>query len=170
MEGILGRIMATVLGLIALGGVILLMGTANDSSRISQTGQDMGTLATNVRSQFQQSSTLYQNFTTANQAALISAGVIPPDMVKAGAVVDAWNDAVALAPATPAGMAANSAFTITVGGASLTAQSCAKVVTSLTGYLSLVVGGQTFNQANLPDPTTAAAGCGTSTTITLTYM
>lgn len=171
MEGILGRIMATVLGLIALGGVVLLMSTATDSSRISQSGQDMGTLATNVRSQFQQSSSLYANFTNANIAALISSGVIPPDMVKSGTMVDAWNDPVTIQPSTPAGMVPNSAFSVTVGGGSLSAESCSKLVTSLTGYYSLTVGGTTFNTANPPDPTIAGTACGSgSTVMTIIYQ
>lgn len=171
MEGILGRIMATVLGLIALGGVVLLMSTASDSSRISQSGQDLGTLATNTRSQFQQSGTLYANFSNANASSLISSGVIPPDMVKGGAIVDAWNDPVTIAPTTPAGMVANSAFSVQIGGGSLSAESCAKLVTALTGYYSLTVGGATFSTANPPDPTTAGPACSSgSTVMTLIYQ
>ena len=170
MESILGRIMATVYGLLALGGVILLMSTALDSSRISQTGQDMGVLATNTRSQFQQSQTLYANFTNANAAVLVQSNIIPADMWRAGAIVDQWNDPVTISATTPTGMATNSAFQVQLGGANLSAASCTKLVTALTGYMSLTVNGVVFDQSNLPDPTAAGSACATSTTITLVYQ
>lgn len=168
MEGILGRIMATVLGLIALGGVVLLMATATDSSRISQTGQDLGTLVTNARSQFQQSSTLYTNFTTGNTASLISAGVVPPDMVKNGVIADAWNNQILLAPTGTN----NSEMQIILGGNALSVESCTKLITSLTGYVSLTTNGgpNVFSSANPPDSVSANTDCTASTQITAVYQ
>ena len=170
MESILGRIMATVLGLLAIGGVVLLMSTATDSSRISQTGQDLGVLSTNTRSQFQQSQTLYANFSNANAAVLVQSNVIPADMWRGGNIVDQWNNPVTIQPATPTGMVANSAFEIQMGGANLSAASCSKLVTSLTGYLTLTVNSVIFSQNNLPDPTTAGAACSGSTNIIIVYQ
>lgn len=170
MESILGRIVATVFGLLALGGVVLLMATATDSSRISQTGQDLGVLVTNTRAQFQQSQTLYANFTNANAAVLVQSNVIPSDMWRSGAIVDQWNDPVTISATTPTGMATNSAFQIQLGGPNLSAASCTKLVTSLTGYTSLTVNSVVFNQSNLPDPTVAGSACSTSTNITIVYQ
>jgi hypothetical protein len=58
----------------------------------------------------------------------------------------------------------NSQGELTIGGGgSETETQCEGVVQSLQDYVSLTVGGTTFTQTSMPDPTTAAEACSTGT-------
>lgn len=166
MDSLLARIFAGVLTLFAVGGVVLYMAGANESSKVSQTTQDIAVLSTNVRSQFMQSSTGYMNFNSGNQGILVTAGnIFPADMVKSGNVVDAWGNPVSYSP-----VAGNLQFSISIGGANLGTSACSKLATSLNGYNQMIVGGTTFTPSTPADGVSAAAACSSGTNITLTYQ
>ena len=166
MDRTVGVILAVVLGLLALGAVVLSGHHAFASNTASTVVTDVSQLETNARAQFGQGANLYANFTTANEGAMITSGVFPTDMVRGGAVVDSWGNAVALAPA-----ANNTEGTITFGGGgSETSDECANVVTGLKDYVSLTVGGTTFTQANQPDAVSAGNACGAGLTIAMTFQ
>ncbi|RKP47565.1 type 4 pilus major pilin [Trinickia fusca] len=166
MDGILGRVVAIVLGLLALAGVGLAGYKAFATNKSSTVVTDMTQVATNARAQFSQNNNGYTNFTTANATPLVNAGIIPGDMVRAGGIFDAWGNAVQFAP-----VAGNTEGQITFGGGgSETVEQCSHVLTSLTDYVSLVVNGTTFSQANQPDAVSAANACAGTPKIILTFQ
>ncbi|KVV40925.1 prepilin type IV pili [Burkholderia territorii] len=166
MEGILGRIVAIVLGLLALAGVGVAAYSGFSNNKASNVTEGLTTTITNARAQFTQGSNGYTNFTTAKIANLITAGIFPNNWVNGTAVNDPWGNAVALAPASN-----NTAATITVGGGgSETAAQCANVVQSIKDYVSIKVGATTFTPATPADPTTAAAACTATAAIAVTFQ
>jgi hypothetical protein len=123
MGRILGAIIAVVLGLLALAGVGVMGATGFfGGDKASKVTTDISQLITNARSQFAQNSNGYTNFTTANEAPMMTAGVFPNSMVRGGAVIDAWGNAVALSSTNNA--------TQFGGGSSETAKQCPTVVTT----------------------------------------
>ncbi len=168
MEGILGRIIATVLGLIALAGVGYAAFNGFSSSKSSDVVTGMTTIINNSRAQFSSGSSRYTNFTTANAARLVTAGIIPTSWVATGNVpTDPWGNALAFASA-----GANTQGSITFGGGgSETQAQCINVIQNLQGYVSLTAGTKPFTQTALPDPVSAAAACtGAGTKITLVFQ
>ncbi len=164
MDSIIGRVIAGLLALLALGGVMYLGAQGIQSSRVNTEIADIGTLVANVRGQFMQSSTGYTGVTSANSAALITAQVIPAEMIKNGGIVDEWSDPITLASANNGAQ-----FTVTLGGTSLSQAGCIALATGFQGYISMAIGGSTYTQQTMPDTVTAAGVCTTGATITLTY-
>ena len=166
MDRTVGVMLAVVLGLLALGAVVLSGHHAFASNTASTVVTDISQLETNARAQFGQGSNLYTSFTTANESAMITGGLFPTDMVRGGAVVDAWGNAVTLAPA-----ANNTEGTISFGGGgSETTDECTTAVTAMKDYVSMTVGGTTFTQANQPDSVSAANACAGGLAIALTFQ
>ncbi|MDF3883111.1 type 4 pilus major pilin [Cupriavidus basilensis] len=168
MEGILGRIIATVLGLIALAGVGYAAYNGFSNSKSSDVVTGVTTIVTNARSQFAAGNTGYTNFTTANAASLVTAGIIPTSWVATGNVpTDPWGNALAFASA-----GANTQGSVTFGGGgSETQAQCINVIQNLKDYISLTAGTKTFTQTALPDPVSAAAACtAAGTKITLVFQ
>lgn len=156
MEGILGRIIATVLGLIALAGVGYAAYNGFSNSKSSDVVTGITTIINNSRAQFSSGNSRYTNFTTANAASLVAAGIVPTSWVGPGNVpTDPWGNALGFAPT-----GANTQGQITFGGAgSATVAQCINVLQNLKDYVSVTVGTKTFTQAALPDPVSAAAAC-----------
>lgn len=166
MEGILGRAMAVVLGLIALAAVALAATGAFSSSKASTVVSDITMVVGNARGLFTQNSNGYTNFTTSNESSLASAGVFPTDMVRSSTVYDAWGNTVTLSSAD-----SDTEGVIEFGGGgSETVKQCVVVVTGLKDYVSLEVGGTTFTSTNQPDATTAESACEADLSITLTFQ
>lgn len=166
MERIFGAVVAVILGLLALAGVTAVASGAFGGDKASRVSSDISQVITNARGSFVQSSNGYTNFTTSNEANLITAGIFPTSMVRAGAVVDAWGNPVTLGSTNNATIG-----TVTFGGGgSETAKSCASVVTTLHDYVTLTVGGQVFTPTNQPDGVSAGAACGTSLAITVAFQ
>jgi hypothetical protein len=166
MERIFGAVVAVILGLLALAGVTAVASGAFGGDKASRVSSDISQVVTNARGGFVQSANGYTSFTTANEASLITAGVFPNTMVRAGAVVDAWGNAVTLGNSNNATIG-----TVTFGGGgSETAKSCASVVSTLHDYVTLTVGGTVFTPTNQPDANSAGAACGTSLTITVAFQ
>ncbi|WP_321816717.1 MULTISPECIES: type 4 pilus major pilin [unclassified Paraburkholderia] len=166
MEGILGRAMAVVLGLIALAAVALAATGAFSSSKASTVVSDITMVVANARGLFSQNNNGYTNFTSANESALSSAGVFPSDMVRSSAIYDAWGNSVTLSSAD----SDTEGVVAFGGGGSETVKQCVTVVTGLKDYVSLEVGGTTFTETNQPDATTAESACESDLTITLTFQ
>lgn len=167
MEGILGRIVATVLGLLALAGIGYAAANGFSNSKVDIIVSGATHIATNARAQFSAGNTGYTNFTTANAASLVSAGIIPTSWVTAGVPTDPWGNAVTFA----AGASPTQGVITIGGGGSETIEQCIKVTQNLKDYVSLVVGTKTFTQAALPDPVSAAAACTAATTkIAMTFQ
>ncbi|CAN7312850.1 prepilin type IV pili [Caballeronia sp. LjRoot34] len=166
MDGILGRIVAIVLGLLALSGVSYAAYKGFSGSKASQLSGDIAQIITQARVQSAQGSDGYTSFTTGNEGALITAGIFPGDMVRNGTVVDPWGNNVAL---TSDGNATEGVLTVG-GGGSETADQCTNVVTGLKDYVSLAVGGTTFTQATPPDSVSAANACAAGLSITVTFQ
>lgn len=166
MESLLARIMAFVLGLIALAGVGLAAKSAFDTSKASDVTNGVATLVTNARSQFIQSNIGYTNFKTANAASLITAGLFPASWVVGAVVTDPWGNAVAMAPDTNV---TRGVLTIG-GGGSQKKEQCVKVATSLRDYVTLKIGASTFDQTTPPDANTAGAVCTDTATLIVTFQ
>jgi hypothetical protein len=169
MEGILGRVIAVVLGLLALGGVSYASYSGFSSARASQIVTDIAQAETTARAGYSQGSSGYTNFTTANETALITAGKptdFPTDMLRSGVIKDAWGNAVTAAPAD-----SDTQGVITVGGGgSESADQCATVAVGLKDYVSLTVGTTTFTPTTQPDRSTAMTACSDTATIAVTFQ
>ncbi|MFP3637928.1 prepilin type IV pili [Paraburkholderia sp. SIMBA_054] len=166
MDGILGRIVAVVLGLLALAGVGLLAYKGFSTDKNGAVTSDITQVVQNARAQFSQNNNGYTNFVTGNIAAMNTAGIFPKNMVRGATVIDRWGNAIQLASANSATQGQ-----ITFGGGgSEDPEGCAAVVTSLKDYVTLQVGGTTFDQTNQPDAVTAGQACGNSLAMTLTFQ
>ncbi len=165
MDRVLGVVGAGILVLLALVAVVLSIEKGFHTHKVEQTVQDISQVITNARQGFGQSANGYANYASANTSSLISAGDFPDDMVRGGAIVDAWGNSVTFGPTQN-----NSEVTLNFGGAGLTSDQCSGVATKLSGYISLVVGGTAFTPANPPDDATAAQACAGGTTFALTFQ
>ena len=94
MEGILGRIIATLLGLLAIGVVVYAGDQALSGNKVTQTVSDLAQVVTNARNGFSTSPNRYLHFNNGWESSLISAGVFPADMVQNRGgkpqIIDAW--------------------------------------------------------------------------------
>ncbi|MBF6989382.1 prepilin type IV pili [Cupriavidus sp. IK-TO18] len=166
MDGILGRIVAIVLGLLALAGIAYAGYNGFQSHKASVVATNISQLITNARAGFSQGNNGYTNFTTANVASMITSGMFPSDMVRGTTLIDSWGNAVTLASAN-----SGSQGVITFGGGNAqTAKQCVSTALGLKDYVTLAVGSTTFNQTNLPDQATAGAACSATATFTLTFQ
>lgn len=163
---IIAAVVAVVLALIAVAALGPGITHAFSGNTASNVVTDISQLMTNARGQFMQNSNGYTNFTTANESYMINAGIFPSGMVRNNAVIDRWGNSVSLS-------SANNAVegVITFGGGGTeTADQCTTVVTNLTDYVQLVVGGKTFTQSTQPDSTSAGAVCSSTATIQVTFQ
>ncbi|WP_455289548.1 type 4 pilus major pilin [Cupriavidus necator] len=166
MDGILGRIVAIVLGLLALAGIAYAGYNGFQNHKASVVASNISQLITNARAGFSQGNNGYTNFTTANVASMITGGMFPSDMVRGTTLIDSWGNAVTLASAN-----SGSQGVITFGGGNAqTAKQCVSTALGLKDYVTLAVGSTTFNQTNLPDQATAGAACSATATFTLTFQ
>ncbi len=167
MDSLLGRIVATVLGLLALAGIGSAIYSAFSSDTTSGIVSDMSQTVVNARSAFSQGTSGYSSFTNANISQLITNDIFPSSMVKSGAVYDRWGNAVSIS----AQLGGTQGVLTFGGGGSEDVNSCAKVAVSLVAanYVSLKVGSQTFSKANAPDPVTAANACATGLQFQLVF-
>jgi hypothetical protein len=166
MEGILGRIVAIVLGLLALAAVGYAAYNGFSNSKASDVATGVTTIVENARAQFTQSATGYTKFTTANVASLNTAGILPSTWWNGANAVDPWGNTVAFA----AGAGGTSQGAITFGGGGSETQSqCVNVAQNLKDYVTLKVGTATFTTAVPADPVTAAAACTGAVAFVLTF-
>ncbi|RWA55695.1 prepilin type IV pili [Cupriavidus sp. UYMSc13B] len=166
MEALLSRIIAFVLGLLALAAVGLAAKAGFDTSKASDVTNGVAMIVTNTRSQFMQSNLGYTNFKTANASSMITAGLFPPSWVVGATVTDPWGNAVAMAPDINV---TRGVLTIG-GGGSQKKEQCVKVATSLRDYVTLKIGATTFDQTNQPDATSAGAVCADTSTLVITFQ
>lgn len=157
---------AVILGLLllALGGAALLGGfnTGKGSNLVSE----ITLIQSEARKGFAQSNQGYTNFTTANAATLANGGSFPRSMVKNGVLTDDWGNAMQLS-STNNGTQGVITFG---GGGSQDVDQCKTFVTNHKDFVTLVVGGTTFTQANQPDAVTATNACQGSPTIAVTFQ
>lgn len=166
MESILARIMATVLGLIALSGVIFALNSANDSSKVNAMTVSLSQLVTEARSQYANSSTGYASFTTANTQALYSNKIIPDRLMLNNTAVDLWGNTMGFSSLVSSN---NYGFQVTFGGANIPVETCVNLATNIGGYIDMKIGGQDMGSLP-PDPLTAESACNASTQFTLSYF
>lgn len=167
MDSLLGRIVATVLGLLALVAVGsgIYQGFGMDTT--SQIVTDMSSTVVNARSAFAQGTSGYSSFSNANVTQLINNDIFPSGMVRGGALYDRWGNAVTISSQN-AGMQGVITFG---GGGSEDVNFCAKTAVSMNAvsYVSMKVGATTFPKANAPDPVQAANACATGLQFTLVF-
>ena len=143
MEGILGRIIATLMGLLALGAVVYIGDEAMIDYKSQNLVGDIGQVVANTRSGFANNPNLYSNFGMWNLSSLIGAGIFPSEMVRVTtSIVDPFGDWIAIQP-----VGVNSSqFQITIGGSAMPVEACAKVMIGLTGYASITNNTTTFRR------------------------
>ncbi len=158
MDSILGRVIAAILVLLALAGVVYLGSQAMGSSKVTNAVSDLAQIQTNVEGLYANSSTGYSTLTS---TVAINAGAIPADMVQGtSSVVDAWGNAVALAPVTTFNAQTVSGFSVAYTG--LSNADCVKLATQVPGAAGVTINGTTVASANgIVDAGTAAADCST---------
>lgn len=166
MDSMLGRIVATVLTLMAIGAAVVYIHGGFSWNKNANVASDITWVVTNARTQFAQNSNGYTNFLNANLTAMNNSAVFPPDMVRNGVLIDAWGNDVTV---SSAGNASEGVIAFG-GGGSENVEQCSNVVTTLRDYVSLQVGGTTFTQATLPDSVSAGNACGNGLAITLTFQ
>ena len=166
MESLLARVMATVLGLIALAGAAYYMSYANESSKVNMMVVNVAQLVTEARAQYAMSPTGYSTFTTANISQLASNKVIPSRLMLNGSAVDVWGNLISLNPVSSNN---NFQFQITFGGANIPLSACEQLATSLGGYVDMTIGSQDMGNQT-PDAIAALNACNNSTQFTLTYL
>lgn len=166
MDGILGRIIATVLGLLALVGVAYASYNGFQNHKASVMVNNLAQLMTNARAGFSQGNNGYVNFTTANVPNMINSGMFPTDMVRGTAIYDAWGNAITLSSANNG---AQGVISFGGGGAETTKQ-CVTVATGNKDFVTMTVGSTTFTQAALPDQSTAGAACSATATFSVTFQ
>lgn len=166
MEALLARVMATVLGIIALGGAVYYMSYANESSKVNMMTVNIAQLVTEARGQYANSSTGYATLTTANIPYLANNKIIPSRLMLNNNAIDLWGNPITFSPVTSSN---NYEFQMSFGGANIPASTCAMLATSLGGYVDLNVGGTDFGN-QVPDAIAAFNACNNSTQFTVTFL
>lgn len=167
MDSLLGRIVATVLGLLALAGIGFGIYSAFSSDTTSAVVTDVSQTIVNARAAFSQGTAGYSSFTAANVPQLITNDIFPSGMVKGTDLYDRWGNAV-----TPSSQSSGTQGVLTFGGGgSEDVNSCAKAAVSMiaANYVSLKVGTVTFTKTAPPDPVTAANACATGLTFKVVF-
>jgi hypothetical protein len=166
MQNIFAWIAAALLTILGIAAAGTMGYSAYSSHKVTTVSADINLLVGQARGQMSQGANGYQNFSNANFTALNNAGVFPQDMVRAGGLYDSWGNPVTLGNASN-----NTQGTVQFGGGgSETTSQCSGVATTLKDYVSLVVGGQTFTQNDMPDTVSAGTACAGSPTITVTFQ
>lgn len=167
MDPIIARILAFVLGLLALVGVAYGGYEGFQWYRSNSIVEGVTLMQTNIAGLYAQSGAGYGSLTTANAPALISQNVFPPSWVRGGnTLTDPWGNAVALSSAANATQGV-----ITIGGGgSQNVETCSRVVMGLSNYVSIAVGNQTFTKNATPDPITAGTACAGQPTISVSFQ
>ncbi len=103
MEGILGRVIATLLGLLAVAAVVYLGDQSFTAAKVHDEAADIAMIVMNGRAAFQQNPNGYTNFDSVNDAAaLCSGGIFPSAIVVGGCAnptyVDRWGNALTVSP------------------------------------------------------------------------
>lgn len=166
MDGILGRMVAMVLGLLALAGLSYAGYNAFQTHKSSTMVTNVAQMITNARAGFSQGNNGYANFTSANIPSMANGSMFPTEMVRGNTLIDIWGNTITLSSAN-GGAQGVIAFG---GGGAETSKQCVNVATGLKDYVSLTVGATTFNQSNLPDQSTAGAACSATSTFSLTFQ
>lgn len=149
------------LGIAAAAGVIY---AASGGNKVSSQVSDITMLQGSARQQLGDTPNGYMNFTTGNTANLITAGIVPPGMVRNGNLTSKWGSGITLAPTN------NNAQGVITLQVINNPKDCSQLVTTLRDYDTLVIGGTTFTRNALPDGNTAAAVCaGNNVTLQITF-
>jgi hypothetical protein len=164
MDGIFGRVVAVVLLLLAMAGVGYAAYSGFSLNTSGRIVTDLTLFTTNVRALFAQGNTGYANLTTANLGVLISEGVFPSDMLRAGTAVDGWGNPITLSSTN------GGTYGVIGLGGNETVEQCTKVVISVKDYVQLSVGGTVFTQTTQPDPITAQVACTGGGDIQVTFQ
>lgn len=167
MDRLLAAVVAIVLGLMALAAVGYAAYNGFSSNTASTVVQGVATITSQARGKFMQSNIRYTNFQTAQIPNLIIDDTIfPKSWVVNGNLVDPWGNNVTLTSA-----ANNTQGVVTIGGGgSETPAQCASVVESLQDFVSITVGGRTFNANSSRDPATVNPLCQGTQTIQITFQ
>ena len=148
MDSTLGKILASIFGLLALAGVVVAGIVGYSNARTNSAVADVATLATKITGDYVNNPAGYA--TLSNQVA-IAAGDVPADMLQGASIVNAWGSAVTIGPMT--GNAKD--FSISLGLVPQAA--CVQLLTTDGSLMGASVGGK---QLALPmTPSTAAAAC-----------
>ena len=95
MDSTLGKVLASILGLLALAGVVVAGITAFSHSKTTSAVSDVATLATRIRGDYVNNPAGYATLTN---AVAIAAGDVPADMLQGSSIVNAWGSAVTIGP------------------------------------------------------------------------
>lgn len=166
MDSIIARIAVILVGLLALAGAAAGVNMLMQSNTASRVDTDVAAILNQARGAFASGPTGYTNFTTANLAQLVNAGVFPSDMVVGTAVNDPWGNAVTLSSAN----GGTQGVLTFGGGGSETVSTCSKAATGIKDYVALKIGTTSFTPSAPPDAVTAATACATGMTLVLTFQ
>ncbi len=148
MDSTLGKVLAAILGLLALAGVAIAGYVGYSHARTNSAVADVATLATKIRGDYVNNPAGYA--TLSNQVA-IAAGDVPADMLQGSSIINAWGSAVTIGPV--AGTPKD--FTINLG--SVPQAACVQLLTTDGSLMGASVGGAPV--AVPASPAAAAQAC-----------
>ena len=148
MDSTLGKILASIVGLLALVGVVVAGIVGFSHAKTNAAVADVATLATRIHGDYVNNPAGYATLTN---AVAIAAGDVPADMLQGSSVVNAWGSSVSIGP-----VAGNPKdFAIDLGAVPQAA--CVQLLTTDGNLMGASVGGQ---QVSLPiTPAQASAAC-----------
>lgn len=161
MSEILGTLFKYVLGLLGIVGVVLLLYYALASNSVSAEVANLTTLEGNISGLYSGSLATTGTASLTNAIAF-SANAVPQGMISGTSIINQWKGAITLS--------GDAAGDIIIKEAGLPQAACAKIVTAIPSYTSLVINGGTAMTAPV-DPGTSVAQCksGTANTMTFTF-
>ncbi len=132
MDSTLGKVLASILGLLALAGVIVAGIVGFSHAKTNAAVADVATLATRIHGDYVNNPAGYATLTN---AVAIAAGDVPADMLQGSSVVNAWGSAVTIGP-----VAGNPKdFSINLGAVPLSA--CVQLLSTDGSLMGASVGG-----------------------------
>ena len=162
MDSTLGKVLAAILGLLALAGVAIAGYVGYTHAKTSSAVADVATLATKIRGDYVNNPAGYA--TLSNQVA-IAAGDVPADMLQGSSILNAWGSAVTIGPV--AGTPKD--FAINLGNVPQAA--CVELLTADGDLMGAAVGGkQVALPMSVADAATACAGATTSSGVPMTVQ
>lgn len=151
MREMLGTIIAWLLGLLALGTLVMMYSTASSSSKTNQALTDLSSMVSSIQALYYS----HPSYSTISSTVAINGGLAPKSMINGTALNNPWGGTVTLA--------VNSSNTarFDVTEPNVPSEACAKLATAVGNMEALAING---TSVSLPtDPATVTTTCNNTT-------
>lgn len=158
MREMLGTIIAWLLGLLAIGTLLVMFNTATSTSKTNQALSDLSSMVSSIQAIYYS----HPSYSTISSTVAINGKLAPQSMINGAALINPWGGTVTLA----VNSANSSMFDVTEPN--VPSDACSKLATAIGNLQLLTINGTTVTQP--ADPATVTTSCNnTANTMVLTF-